>query len=78
MAARNNVVRLGEGGRGRKAPGAVHLYDSAVETLVGQIKAMIDKGNLGVGDPLPSERELGETFSSSRTTVREAMRILKA
>jgi DNA-binding FadR family transcriptional regulator len=30
-----------------------------------------------VGDPLPSERELGEMFSSSRTTVREAMRILK-
>lgn len=58
--------------------GAVHLSDSAVETLVEQIKGLIDAGNLGVGDPLPSERELGEMFSSSRTTVREAMRILKA
>jgi GntR family transcriptional repressor for pyruvate dehydrogenase complex len=78
MAARSNIVRLGEGrGRGGK-PGAVHLSDSAVETLVIQIKALIDERNLGVGDPLPSERELGEMFSSSRTSVREAMRILKA
>src|SRR5689334_1371259 len=60
----------------RKA--SVHLADSAVEVLVGQIKELIDKRNLGVGDPLPSERELGEMFTSSRTTVREAMRILKA
>lgn len=78
MTARSNVVRLGEGG-GRKRPGAtIHLTDSAVETLVGQIKALIDKRGLGVGDPLPSERELGDMFASSRTTVREAMRILKA
>jgi len=33
---------------------------------------------LSVGDSLPSERELCERFTSSRTTVREAMRILKA
>ena len=78
MAARSNIVRLGEGrGRGGK-PGTVHLSDSAVETLVIQIKALIDTRNLGVGDPLPSERELGEMFASSRTSVREAMRILKA
>jgi GntR family transcriptional regulator, transcriptional repressor for pyruvate dehydrogenase complex len=56
---------------------SVHLADSAVEVLVGQIKELIDTRNLGVGDPLPSERELCEMFSSSRTTVREAMRILK-
>lgn len=59
----------------RRSP--VHLADSAVEALVGQIKELIDTRNLGVGDPLPSERELVEMFSSSRTTVREAMRILK-
>lgn len=57
--------------------GSVHLADSAVEGLVGQIKELIDARNLGVGDSLPSERELCEMFSSSRTTVREAMRILK-
>ncbi len=78
MATRSNVVRLAEGG-GRRLPGAtIHLTDSAVETLVGQIRALIDRRNLGVGDPLPSERELGDMFASSRTTVREAMRILKA
>jgi GntR family transcriptional repressor for pyruvate dehydrogenase complex len=55
----------------------VHLADSAVEVLVGQIKELIDTRNLGVGAQLPSERELVEMFSSSRTTVREAMRILK-
>jgi GntR family transcriptional repressor for pyruvate dehydrogenase complex len=56
----------------------VHLADSAVEGVVEQIKSLIDQRNLGVGDALPSERELCEMFSSSRNTVREAMRILKA
>jgi GntR family transcriptional repressor for pyruvate dehydrogenase complex len=79
MMARSNVVRLGVGGGGRRKSGAaIHLTDSAVETLVVQIKALIDKRGLVVGDPLPSERELGDMFASSRTTVREAMRILKA
>lgn len=78
MTIRSNVVRLGEGGGGRRKPTrTIHLADSAVETLVVQIKALIDKRNLVVGDPLPSERELGDMFASSRTTVREAMRILK-
>lgn len=67
----------GQFARAPKRRGSVHLADSAVETLVGQIKELIDARNLGVGDPLPSERELGEMFASSRTTVREAMRILK-
>src|SRR5688572_4813578 len=62
---------------GAPAGGRVHLADSAVETTVEQIKDLIDGRNLGVGDPLPSERELCEMFSSSRNTVREAMRILK-
>src|SRR5690554_1276467 len=60
------------------APARVHLADSAVEIVVDGIKALIDKRNLGVGDALPSERELCEMFASSRNTVREAMRILKA
>jgi DNA-binding FadR family transcriptional regulator len=75
--ARDNVVPLVSAERPRNQRGDVHLADSAVESLVGQIKALIDTRNLGVGDPLPSERELCEMFSSSRNTVREAMRILK-
>ena len=50
---------------------------SAVENLVQQIRSLIDTRGLGVGDGLPSERELCEMFSSSRNTVREAMRMLK-
>lgn len=78
MAARSNVVRLGEGAARKQTRRAVHLSDSAVEAVLDQIKALIDSRNLGIGDPLPSERELGEMFMTSRTTVREAMRILKA
>jgi DNA-binding FadR family transcriptional regulator len=62
---------------GAQRRGRVHLADSAVEAMVSQIKDLIEARNLGVGDPLPSERELCEMFSASRNTVREAMRILK-
>lgn len=55
-----------------------NLADSAVELVVDGIKTLIDQRNLGVGDALPSERELCELFASSRNTVREAMQILKA
>ena len=58
------------------ANGAV--TDSAVELVVTRIKQLIEQGNLRVGDPLPSERELCDLCATSRTTVREAMRMLKA
>ena len=51
---------------------------SAVERLVLEIRALIDSEVLRVGDALPSERELCDRFSTSRNTVREAMRMLKA
>jgi len=51
---------------------------SAVEGLVLDIRGLIDSELLKVGDALPSERELCERFSTSRNTVREAMRMLKA
>jgi DNA-binding FadR family transcriptional regulator len=72
--AEGNVIALPRG----TGDSRVHLADSAVEAVVEQIKTLIDRRNLGVGDALPSERELCEMFSSSRNTVREAMRILKA
>ena len=52
--------------------------NSAVEDLARGIRELIDARGLGVGDKLPSERELCELFSISRNTVREAMRMLKA
>lgn len=46
--------------------------------IVGQIETAIASGQLGVGDRLPSERELIERFGVSRVTVRDALRILEA
>lgn len=51
---------------------------SAVDDVVAQIRALIRQRGLGVGDVLPSEVELAEMFDSSRNTVREAFRTLKA
>lgn len=51
---------------------------SAVDQIVAQIRVLIDTDGLTVGDRLPTERELCERFSTSRNTVREAMRMLKA
>jgi GntR family transcriptional regulator, transcriptional repressor for pyruvate dehydrogenase complex len=51
---------------------------SAVDELVAKIRGLISERGLGVGDNLPTERELCEHFQMSRNTVREAMRILKA
>jgi GntR family transcriptional regulator, transcriptional repressor for pyruvate dehydrogenase complex len=51
---------------------------SAVDEVLAQIRRLIVDGGLKVGDKLPTERELCERFSSSRNTVREAMRMLKA
>jgi len=51
---------------------------SAVDQVVAQIRELIDADGLTVGDKLPTERELCERFATSRNTVREAMRMLKA
>lgn len=51
---------------------------SAVDEVVQQIRAMIRERGLGVGDVLPGEAELAAMFDSSRNTVREAFRTLKA
>ncbi len=44
--------------------------------IVDQIKSHIIKGNLNPGDPLPSERELMSLFNVSRSSLREALKIL--
>ena len=50
----------------------------AVDQVVHAIRDLIAAESLGVGDKLPTERELCIRFSASRNTVREAMRMLKA
>lgn len=45
--------------------------------IVGQVERAIDSGWLELGDRLPSERELSQQLGASRTTVRDALRILE-
>ncbi len=52
-------------------------YMTAVEATALKIKEEIVKGNLHEGDKLPPERELAETFGVGRSTVREALQMLK-
>jgi len=47
------------------------------EQIVSQIEQRIEAGSLKVGDQLPSERELAEQFTVSRTAVREAVKALR-
>lgn len=49
---------------------------SIYEEIVLQIRGMIDRGDLAVGDKLPPERKLAALFGVSRNTVREAIKAL--
>lgn len=46
----------------------IHIHD--------QIKEEIDKGNWTIGQRLPSERDLAETFGVSRMTLRQGISLL--
>lgn len=48
------------------------------ERIVEQVEGAIAEGRLRDGDFLPSEREMMAQFSVSRSTVREAMRVLES
>lgn len=47
------------------------------EEVAAQIQRLIGDGRLKPGDRLPPERELAEAFSVSRTSVRDAIRVLE-
>ncbi|MBW6410477.1 FadR/GntR family transcriptional regulator [Clostridium weizhouense] len=49
------------------------VYDQVIE----QIKSKIKSGEIKKGDKLPSEREMAELLSVSRTSVREAIKALE-
>ena len=51
---------------------------SAVDQAVDAIRCLMRDRRLGVGDALPSEIDLAAMFGTSRNTVREAIRMLKA
>ncbi len=47
------------------------------QDVIEQIQEAILNGKLSVGDKLPAERKLKETFQTSRGTLREALRVLE-
>src|SRR3954462_2632771 len=61
---------------GTPRPMRVQRIRKAYEQVADQLLAMITAGELSPGDRLPSEAELAADFGVSRTTVREALRIL--
>jgi DNA-binding FadR family transcriptional regulator len=48
------------------------------EEILDQLEEAILDGHISAGDRLPSERQLAEQFNASRTSVREAVRVLEA
>ncbi|MGL4438706.1 MAG: FCD domain-containing protein [Bosea sp. (in: a-proteobacteria)] len=51
---------------------------SVVDGIIGSFRAMIETGQLKVGDDLPAERDLADQFGVGRNTVREAICKLEA
>ncbi|MFH1152365.1 MAG: FadR/GntR family transcriptional regulator [Pseudomonadota bacterium] len=48
------------------------------ETIVEQIRKAILQGDLKIGDRLPSEKDLAQSFGVSKSSLREAYRVLEA
>ena len=53
-----------------------HHIARAADTIVAELENRIFSGTLREGQTLPAERELIEEFGTSRTVVREAVKIL--
>ncbi|MEH7098105.1 FadR/GntR family transcriptional regulator [Neobacillus vireti] len=53
-------------------------YSRVYEQIVDQIRELIQEGKILPGDRLPGERELSTLLGCSRTSLREALRVLEA
>lgn len=49
----------------------------AFETIIASLREMMASGELRPGDRLPAERDFAQQFGVSRTSVREALRVLE-
>lgn len=56
----------------------MHVENKAYSIIVQSLERKLRSGELTVGDRLPSERALAESFGISRASVREAIRVLEA
>jgi len=72
------TTETGRAASERISNGSIGHRISAVDRLVELIRDLIAKRRLQIGDALPTERELGELFTASRNTVREALQVLRA
>ncbi len=61
-----------------RSPFSAISVTRSYEQVVRQIESAIRSGQLGRGERLPTERELGATFDVSRGVVREAIKVLSA
>lgn len=48
------------------------------QTIIKQLNELLDSGQLKIGDRLPAERELAELLGVSRTSIRQALKVLEA
>lgn len=62
------------GGRAQSLP--VQRVRPAYQQVADQLREFVTRGQLAPGDRLPSEHELAAVFGVSRSTVREALRVL--
>jgi len=61
-----------------KYPGeSINKNSNITEDILNEIVAFIEKNNVGIDEQLPTEKELCNILNVSRTSVREALRILE-
>jgi DNA-binding FadR family transcriptional regulator len=58
--------------------GGLRRVRRAYEQVADQLREMILSGALATGDRLPSEHDLASRFHTSRSTIREALRLLSS
>jgi DNA-binding FadR family transcriptional regulator len=63
---------------GSSAMLSVRRVRPAYEQVASQLRDLIIKGEIGAGDRLPVESELPALFGVSRSTIREALRVLSS
>lgn len=56
----------------------VRRIEPAYQQVAGQLRELVLRGELVPGERLPNETELSATFGVSRSTVREALRVLSS